>query len=145
MSVERIGQWMRIRTGKRLVLLTSVWVVLLLGQTALAWDEADSFRAAVDGAGGSLVGALLDVLLLAGILTCFLISVKVKSFLRDGELASGWNLVSLSFILLFVAQLLSLFLNVRLLNISGSIISTLRLLFVVSLAWGIYYMKRVLS
>lgn len=146
MSVEKVGQWMKMRAGKRLVFLISVWVVFLLGQTALAWEEADSFRAAVDGSGGtSLVGALLDILLLAGILTCFLISVKVKSFLRDGELASGWNLFSLSFILLFVAQLLSLFLNVRLLNISGSIVSTLRLLFVVSLAWGIYYMKRVLS
>jgi hypothetical protein len=82
---------------------------------------------------------------LAGTVTCFLISVRVKSFLRDGELASGWTLLSVSFVLFFVAQLLSLFLNVGFLNVSPSIISSLRVLFILLLASGVYFMKKVLS
>jgi hypothetical protein len=146
MSVEKSDKSARTKTGKRLVFLIAVWVILFVAQGSFALEEAGSLRAAVDGSGGlTVVGGLLDVLLLAGIVTCFLISLKVKSFLRDGELASGWNLFSFSFVLLFVAQLLSLLIGIRLLDISASIISTLRLLFVISLAWGIYFMKKVLS
>ncbi len=102
--------------------------------------------AAIRGLSGlSILSALLDLLLLAGVVACFVISIRVKSFLRDGELASGWKLFSISFVLLFAAQLLSLFSSVELLNISSSVVSSLRLLFVISLASGIHFMKKVLS
>lgn len=121
------------------------WFVVLLGGTPCAHGETDAFRAAVGSSASSLVPALLDVVLLAGTFACFLISVRVKSFLRDGELASGWTLLSLSFVVFFVAQLLSLFLNVGFLNVSPSIISSLRVLFILLLASGVYFMKKVLS
>jgi hypothetical protein len=92
-----------------------------------------------------MLPTFLDILLLVGTFSCFLISVKVKSFLRDGELAAGWTLLSLSFVLLFVAQLLSLFLIIGLLSIAPNIISSLRVLFILLLGSGIYFMKRVLS
>jgi hypothetical protein len=130
---------------KKISFLAIGWFVVLLGGIPCAHGETDALRAAVGSSGSSLIPALLDVVLLAGTFTCFLISVRVKSFLRDGELASGWTLLSVSFVLFFVAQLLSLFLNVGFLNVSPSIISSLRVVFILLLASGVYFMKKVLS
>ncbi len=136
----------KMNSSKKLAPLVALWIVLFLAHAAAGQGEADSFRAAVRGSGKPLLlPALLDFLLLVGILACFVISMKVKSFLRDGELASGWNLFSVSFVLLFVAQILSLSSSMGLLSVSVSVVSSLRLLFVISLASGIYFMKKVLS
>ncbi len=119
-----------------------LWIIL----PYIAWSEGERLQTEVGGfSSNPTLATLLDILLLLGILTCFFISVKVKSFLRDGELASGWTLFSLSFVLLFIAQLISLSLNINLLNISLSIVSLIRLLSVFTLASGIYFMKKVLS
>jgi len=123
-----------------------IGLVLWVGRLAFALTESDNYQAEVGGLSSKPAwSTLLDILLLMGILTCFFISVKVKSFLRDGELASGWTLFSLSFILLFIAQLLSLSLNINLFNIPLSLVSIIRLLSIFTLASGIYFMKRVLS
>ena len=119
-----------------------LWIIL----PYFAWSEGERLQTEVGGfSSNPTLAALLDILLLLGIITCFFISVKVKSFLRDGELASGWTLFSLSFVLLFIAQLISLSLNINLLNISLSIVSLIRLLSIFTLASGIYFMKKVLS
>lgn len=146
MFLEKLRKCGKTNLSTRLAFLIALGTVLFLAHAAMGQEEADSFRAAVRGSGKPLLlPALLDFLLLAGILACFVISIKVKSFLRDGELASGWNLFSISFVLLFVAQILSLSSSMGLLSISVSIVSSLRLLFVIFLASGIYFMKRVLS
>jgi hypothetical protein len=121
-------------------------LVLWVGRMAFALPESENYQAEMGGfSSKSAWFTLLDILFLMGILTCFFISVKVKSFLRDGELASGWTLFSLSFVLLFIAQLLSLSLNINLFNIPLSLVSIIRLLSIFTLASGIYFMKRVLS
>ncbi len=136
-------------TGKvKKVLISCFCFSLVLGTIfpCFAWSEGERLQTEVGGfSTNPTLAALLDVMLLLGILTCFFISVKVKSFLRDGELASGWTLFSLSFVLLFIAQLISLSLNVNLLNVSFSIVSLIRLLSIFILASGIYFMKKVLS
>lgn len=121
-------------------------MVWLISHTVFARPESDKYQAEVgEFSSTPTLARFTDVLLLMGILTCFFISIKVKSFLREGELASGWTLFSLSFVLLFAAQLLSLSVTFNLLNISVSIISVIRLLSIFSLASGIYFMKKVLS
>ncbi len=121
-------------------------LVLWVGRLALASPESENYAAQMGELSSKPAwSTLLDILLLLGILTCFFISVKVKSFLRDGELASGWTLLSLSFVLLFMAQLLSLSLNISLLDVPISIVSIIRLISIFTLASGIYFMKRVLS
>jgi hypothetical protein len=89
--------------------------------------------------------AILDVLLLGGILFCLFSSLKVKSFLRDGELSFGFLLFSFSFAILFMAQLFSLSVSSGLLDIPLTIVSLIRLLSIISLASGIYSIKKVLS
>jgi hypothetical protein len=123
-----------------------LWLILIYGPATCAYGKAEALQTGIRDSGSSMVlPAVFDVLLLMGIFACFIISVKVKSFLRDGELASGWTLFSLSFVLLFAAQLLSLFLGVGLLSIPLSLIASLRILFILLLASGIYFMKKVLS
>lgn len=131
---------------KKITTVILFWLIFFPGGFFCVLENAFALQTSARHSGSpSVVPTLLDILLLVGTFCCFLISMKVKSFLKDGELASGWNLFSLSFILLSVAQLLSLSINFGFLNISPSIISSLRLLFVISLASGIYFMKKVLS
>ncbi len=146
MFIERPGRWSRVGVRRTLGLLAWVWLISFVDRGACAHDGAEVLRAGIRGSGASLtIPAAFDVLLLAGIFACFLISVRVKSFLRDGELSAGWTLFSLSFVLLFAAQLLNLFLTLDLLSIHPSVIASLRVLFIAFLASGIYMMKKVLS
>ena len=92
-----------------------------------------------------LLPIVLDVLFLLGIGFCFFSSLKVKSFLKEGELAYGWVLFSFSFAILFMAQLFSLSVSSGLFDIPLIIVSFVRLLSILSLALGIYFMKKVLS
>lgn len=103
-----------------------------------------SSKIATHSASG-LLPVVLDVLLLLGIGFCFFSSLKVKSFLKDGELAYGWILFSFSFAILFMSQLFSLSVSSGLFNIPLVIVSLIRLLSILSLALGIYFMKKVLS
>jgi hypothetical protein len=146
MFIEKLHKCLKGNVPKKLTCIISFGLILFSAQVSFTYESAEVFRAEVQASGSSAVlPALLDILLLVGTFACFLISMRVKSFLKDGELASGWTLFSLSFVLLFVAQLLSFSLSVGLLHISSNIISSLRLLFILFLASGIYFMKKVLS
>jgi hypothetical protein len=146
MSLEKFYQFMTIRAKKWLAFSISLWLLFFVASISFVFAQGDDLQPEVVGVTSSPALAILfDILLLAGILICFLISLRVKSFLRDGELASGWTLFSLSFVLLFIAQFLSFLLNASLFNISYMIISSVRLLAILSLASGIYFMKKVLS
>jgi hypothetical protein len=146
MFIERLGGWSMVGVRRTLGLLAWFWLISFVDRGAYAYDGAEALRAGIRGSGTAMtISAAFDVLLLAGIFACFLISVRVKSFLRDGELSAGWTLFSLSFVLLFAAQLLNLFLTLDLESIHPSVIASLQVLFIVFLASGIYMMKKVLS
>lgn len=146
MSIGKYHKLLKVKMVKKSTVVIIFWLVLFAGQVSCAQESCHTSRAALRGSGSSsMLPTLLDILLLVGTFACFLISVRVKSFLRDGDLASGWTLFSLSFVLLLVAQLLSLSLSIGLLNIPPSIISSIRVLFILFLASGVYFMKKVLS
>jgi hypothetical protein len=146
MFVERPDRYSKVEVSRKLGSLILFWLAIFAGQVGYAYDGAETLRAGIrDSRASMTISAAFDILLLAGIFACFLISVRVKSFLRDGELSAGWTLFSLSFILLFAAQLLNLLLTLDLVNIYPSVIGSLRVLFILSLASGIYMMKKVLS
>ena len=146
MSLEKLKKLSARKAKRGVVGGMCFWLLILTGGISFAFTEGDNLQAEVGGFTSSpALTILLDILFLGGIVICFLISIRVKSFLRDGELASGWTLFSLSFVLLFIAQLLSFSVNLSLFNISYSIVSSVRLLSIFSLASGIYFMKKVLS
>jgi hypothetical protein len=134
------------KVKKILICGISFWCLFFVGGISFAFAAGDDYPAEQSGfASSPALAILLDILLLVGIIVCFVISARVKSFLRDGELASGWILFSLSFVLLFIGQLLNFSVDIRVAHISSSIISAVRLLSILSLASGIYFMKKVLS
>jgi hypothetical protein len=146
MLIEKRNRSVKTDRSRKVVFLVWFWLTLLAGGNACADGGSETLRAGIRGSGSSpAVPAAFDVLLLAGIFACFLISVRVRSFLRDGELSSGWTLFSLSFVLLFGAQLLNLLLTLDMLSIYPAVIASLRVLFIVFLASGIHMMKKVLS
>jgi hypothetical protein len=146
MLIEKPNRSSKTDRNRKLGSLVWCWITFLAAGTACAHGGPEALQAGIRGSGSSTaIPAAFDLLLLAGIFACFLISVRVKSFLRDGELSSGWTLFSLSFVLLFAAQPLSLLLTLDLVNIHPAVIASLRVLFIVFLASGIHLMKRVLS
>ena len=146
MLVEKRKVRSKMHTIRKLVWLACFWLTLWGAKMAGAGDGSEALRAGIRGSGSSTaVPAAFDLLLLAGIFACFLISVRVKSFLRDGELSSGWTLFSVSFVLLFAAQLLNLLLTLDLVSVYPAVIASLRVLFIILLASGIHMMKKVLS
>jgi hypothetical protein len=146
MLIEKRNRSSKTDRSRKLGTLAWFWLTLFAAGTACAGGGSGTLRAGIRGSDSSAaIPAAFDVLLLAGIFACFLISVRVKSFLRDGELSSGWTLFSLSFVLLFAAQLLNLLLTLDLVSIYPAVIASLRVLFIVSLASGIHMMKKVLS
>jgi len=146
MLIEKRKRSSQTDRSRKLGWLAWCWITFLAAGTVCAHGGSENLRAGIRGSASSTtIPAAFDFLLLAGIFACFLISVRVRSFLRDGELSSGWTLFSLSFVLLFAAQLLSLLLTLDLVNVHAAVIASLRVLFIVFLASGIHMMKRVLS
>lgn len=120
---------------------------LLLGMVAFGAQKthaASSSRIASHSLSGFLP-TILDILLFLGVLFCFFSSLKVKSFLKDGELAYGWVLFSFSFAILSIAQLFSISVSSGLFEIPLMLVSFIRFLSILSLALGIYFIKKVLS
>lgn len=109
--------------------------------TQVAIADPSSKIAAHSSSG--FLSTVLDALLLLVILFCFFSSLKVKSFLKEGELVYGWIFFAFSFAILFIAQLLSL--SSGLFDVPLVIVSLTRLLSILSLALGIYFMKKVMS
>lgn len=122
-----------------------VWLLLFVAVVFFPREAFGPPNRIVAYSSSGFFPAVLDVLLLLGILFCFFSSLKVKSFLKDGELAYGWSLFSLSFAILFIAQLLSLSISSGLFYIPLIIVSLARILSILSLALGIYFIKKVLS
>jgi len=64
------------------------------------------------GGDGSTAVSGIGVLFGAGIflvvLICFVIALKIFSMLRGGEMASGWQVLAISFIILCLGQLVEL-------------------------------------
>lgn len=111
--------------------------------TQVAIADPSSKIAAHSSSG--FLSTVLDALLLLVILFCFFSSLKVSSFLKEGELVYGWIFFAFSFAILFIAQLLSLSVSSGLFNVPLIIVSLTRLLSILSLALGIYFMKKVMS
>ncbi len=147
MYIEKSFKCLKNKTIKRLTCGSLFCLMFLLIREALCAHPGEDLleSGAPRGVFSSMSSSLLNISLLMGTFVCFLLSIRVRSFLKDGQLASGWTLFSLSFILLLVAQLLGLSESLGWLKISPSIISTFRLLFVIFLASGIYLIKKVLS
>ncbi len=101
---------------------------------------ADSESGGISG-----IGILFSGLILVVVFVCFFLALKVFSLLRGGELASGWQMLAISFIVLCLGQLMELASSLELFNLDQVVVVTLRLAGVFLLLFGIVRIKKVLS
>lgn len=101
---------------------------------------ADSESGSISG-----IGILFSGLILVVVFVCFFLALKVFSLLRGGELASGWQMLAISFIVLCLGQLMELASSLELFNLDQVVVVTLRLAGVFLLLFGIVRIKKVLS
>jgi len=88
----------------------------------------------------------LNVLLLLFILAGFFLSSRIRSFLRGGELILGWFLILVSFIFLFFAQVLEFDRYIHVLfDVSLTAVYLVKLLWIMILVLGIYFIQKVMS
>ena len=96
--------------------------------------------------GGSAgVGLLFNGLILLVVLVCFFMAMKVFSLLRGGELASGWQMLAIAFIVLCLGQLIELASTLEIVGLNHAVVVTVRLAGVFLLLLGIIRIKKVLS
>jgi hypothetical protein len=118
------------------ILTISLITLILLPSMLLA----DSYSGSTSG-----IGFLFSVLILMVVFVCFFLATKIFSLLRGGELASGWQMLAISFIVLCLGQLVDLASTLELFNLDQAIVVTFRLAGVFLLLLGIVRIKKVLS
>lgn len=91
------------------------------------------------------VSLLFNGVILLVVLICFLVALKVFSILRGGELASGWQFIAISFMVLCLGQVLDLISTLELFSLNMAFVVAVRLAGVVLLMLGLARIKRVLS
>jgi len=117
-------------------LLIFALAALLFLPSALMADAAS---------GGSDVGVLFNGLILLVVLVCFFVAMKIFSLLRGGELASGWQMLAIAFIILCLGQLIDLMATLEIGGLNQAIVATVRLAGVFLLLLGVVRIKKVLS
>lgn len=88
---------------------------------------------------------VLNCLLLLFMLAGFLLSSRIRSFLRGGELILGWFLILISFLFLLGSQILEFGVFIHLFDVSITVVYFTRLLWIMVLVLGIYFVQKVMS
>ncbi|MBD3218486.1 MAG: hypothetical protein GF310_09445 [candidate division Zixibacteria bacterium] len=118
-------------------LLIFALIALIIMPCTLAAQSAES--------GSAGVGLLFNGLILLVVLVCFFMAMKVFSLLRGGELASGWQMLAIAFIVLCLGQLIELASTLEIVGLNQAVVVTVRLAGVFLLLLGIVRIKKVLS
>lgn len=111
-------------------------IALLFLPSALLADAAS---------GSSDVGVLFNGLILLVVLVCFFVALKIFSLLRGGELASGWQMLAIAFVLLCLGQLIDLMVTLEIAGLNQAMVATARLAGAFLLLLGVVRIKKVLS
>jgi len=110
--------------------------VLLLPSAAFAGST---------GGASSITGLLVGALIAVVILVCFLGALSVFSLLKGGELASGWQTLAISFMILLIGEALNIVDMMKIAAIGDTVILLVRLVGIGAIMVGISKIKRVLS
>lgn len=94
---------------------------------------------------GSWLAALFDLVTFSGAVLCLLYCFKLSLFTKGGELYSGWQLATGSFLLLALGQLLAFFGQIGLMSAGENWAGVFRIAALGILLWGLNKIKQVLS
>ena len=114
-----------------------VAIVLLLAPAELAAQDGMNSTTGMN----ILFGAAIFLVILA----CFFVASRIFSFLRGGELASGWQMLAIAFIVLCISQLLDISASLELFSLNNTAVQAFRLVGVAVLMLGFIKIKNALS
>ena len=88
---------------------------------------------------------VLSGLLLLFMVAGFILCSRIRSFLRGGELVLGWFLILVSFLFLLGSQILESGMYFRFFDVSLTVVYFARLLWLMVLVLGIYFIQKIMS
>ena len=88
---------------------------------------------------------ILDIAILLGALICLIWSAKVMSLLKGGLMSRSWQMFSLGFGFLLIAQIVNLGETVNLMALPGYVLAALYFLMVATWLFGLYQTKKILG
>lgn len=104
-----------------------------------------SLAAANGGAGSSAAGMTTDLALLIGGVLCFAYAMRIYLLLKGGELSTGWQMVTISFLLFVIAELLSVSATFEIIALQVNAIRVLQVLSLFLILFGVIKIKKSLS
>jgi len=122
--------------NRSLLILLAICMSLVCSDIAFAGDTSS---------GAQFADMLVVGLIILLVLVCFLGALSVFSILKGGELASGWQTLAISFIVLLIAEGLNLLDLLKIVELGSTVILIARLIAIGMVMMGITRIKKVLS
>jgi hypothetical protein len=88
---------------------------------------------------------LLAVTMIAVMGVCFFVAIRVFSYLKGGELASAWQILSISFAILVIAEAVKLLAMLNIVNIHDNIVMLVRVVGLCAIMVGVARIRKVLG
>ncbi|MBU1317638.1 MAG: hypothetical protein KKG33_07585 [candidate division Zixibacteria bacterium] len=101
--------------------------------------------AGVQPGGSGITEGLLVALMLLLAAICFFVALKIFSSLRGGEMAAAWQILAVSFIILLIAEAVSLLNILDVANVGQYTAMVIRLLGLATIMIGVSKIRKVLS
>lgn len=122
--------------------MNRVFLPLVLAVTFVAPSRADASIGLASSSIATLLLAML-MILLTGI--CVFVAFKIFSCLKGGELASAWQILAISFVILVIAEVVRLAGLLSIAEVGENVIMLIRLVGLCTVMVGVSRIRRVLS
>ena len=122
--------------------MNRVILPLILVMMIVAPSRADASIGLADSSIAALLLAVLMILLTA---MCVFIALRIFSCLKGGELASAWQVLAISFVILVIAEVVRLTGLLSIADVSENVIMLIRLVGLCTVMIGVSRIRRVLS
>ncbi len=93
----------------------------------------------------SVAGLLVVALILLFAAVCFFLALKIFSLLKGGELASAWQIMAISFMILLLAEAMKLIDMLNVADLGDTVLTTVRLAGIAAVMIGVSKIRNVLS
>jgi hypothetical protein len=117
-----------------------------LAGIAVVWLLQAGRAGAAVGAGDTSASSVgLHLVLLVGAMLCFFVCLRIYSLLKGGELSTGWQMFSISFLIMTLAEALNLSTALEFFVIQPEFVNVARVLALFFLLFGATRIKKSLS
>lgn len=123
--------------------MSRLYLFLITGLAAILIPRAAC--AGTTGTTASAAGVLIVVMILLLAVVCFFLALKVFSLLKGGELASAWQMLAISFMILLIAEAVKLIGMLNVANFGDTASMLIRLVGIAAVMLGISKIKKALS